>query len=500
MRFFSYDPKTDEWVNRAAYGQWNTIAPQGDRFFVGGYGHGFLLEWDPAKPWVRTVAGGSYTATIGWGYTDSEYYHFKGMIDEVRVYNRALSIDEIADPPKTGLVAYWPFDRGEGTLAADASGEGNDGKIHGAEWTEGKVGNALQFDGTDDWVAIPPAESLRFGDAVTVCAWVYPTPPHQRGYGGLINNIAGHANSRLLIMNNGSPLAQVSVAGKSQNANGPTVPANAWSQVVYVYDGANEYWVVNGVKGRTFPKTGAIYAPTNPMYLTEAHPDINRPHDLLATPDGKLVILAGTPGYGYTGGGLLFWDRTTRTRVLRTHEELLPEQSVMSLAMLPDGNVIGGSTTSAGTGGEKKAEQAELFILDPASKTIVWHEPLFPGAQNYTDLHSGSDGVIYGVVDRKTFFVFDPETRRVVYQKDMEEQFGPTNSQQGPRVFVNTPDGRIYMLFAKGIARVLPDTFDIRMEAESPVAIGPGGDFFQGRIYFGHGSHLYSWQVPAEGE
>ena len=35
--------------------------------------------------------------------------------------------------------------------------------------------------------------------------------------------------------------------------------------------------------------------------LAEAHPDINRPHDLLATPDGKLLILAGTPGYGYTG-------------------------------------------------------------------------------------------------------------------------------------------------------------------------------------------------------
>jgi hypothetical protein len=34
------------------------------------------------------------------------------------------------------------------------------------------------------------------------------------------------------------------------------------------------------------------------------------------------------------------------------------------------------------------------------------------------------------------------------------------------------------------------------MIAESPVSIGPGGDYLKGRIYFGHGSHVYSWPVP----
>ena len=57
MRFFSYDPAADSWVNRASYGQWNTVARQGDRFFVGGYGGGFLLEWDPAQEWVATEKG-----------------------------------------------------------------------------------------------------------------------------------------------------------------------------------------------------------------------------------------------------------------------------------------------------------------------------------------------------------------------------------------------------------------------------------------------------------
>jgi hypothetical protein len=37
------------------------------------------------------------------------------------------------------------------------------------------------------------------------------------------------------------------------------------------------------------------------------------------------------------------------------------------------------------------------------------------------------------------------------------------------------------------------------MLAESPVPIGPGGDLLNGRIYFGSGSHVYSYQVPARG-
>jgi len=32
--------------------------------------------------------------------------------------------------------------------------------------------------------------------------------------------------------------------------------------------------------------------------------------------------------------------------------------------------------------------------------------------------------------------------------------------------------------------------------AESPVRISPGGDIHEGRIYFGSGSHMYSYAVP----
>ena len=68
--------------------------------------------------------------------------YFEGRIDDVRIYNRALSEEEVADlyeleKPKptnekvtleTGLIAYYPFNGN----ANDESGNGNDGTVIGA--------------------------------------------------------------------------------------------------------------------------------------------------------------------------------------------------------------------------------------------------------------------------------------------------------------------------------------------------------------------------------
>ena len=294
MRFFSYDPKADRWINRAAFLQFNTIGRQGDRFFFGGYTHGFLLEWDPSKPWVDTVKD----------------------------------------------------------------------------------------------------------------------------------------------------------------------------------------------------KPGC-----NPLFLTECAPAINRPHRLFPHPDGKTVIMGGTPDYGLTGGGLLFWDREKRTRALLTHTDIIPQHSTISLAALPKGKLLGGTTTAPGTGGEKKAKEAELYIMDMASKKLDWHRVVFPGVQEYTDMCPGPKGLIYGIADRKKFFVFDAAKRKVVYEKDVAAEFGPTNAEQGPRVFVREPEGEIYVLFVKGVARIEPKSYAVTMLAESPVPINAGGDYLDGRIYFTSGSHLYSYKI-----
>jgi hypothetical protein len=216
---------------------------------------------------------------------------------------------------------------------------------------------------------------------------------------------------------------------------------------------------------------------------------------LLAHPDGRTIVLAGTPGYGYTGGGLFIWDRETESGTLLEHTDIIPEHSTMSLVALEGGKLLGGTTTMAGTGGEKKAEEAALYILDLPTRKVEWQSVAFPGAQDYTDMCAGPNGVVFGFADRKRFFVFDHEQCGVVHDRDVESEFGKTTSHQGPRVFVVTPDQEIYILFVRGIARLDPETYEITMVAESPVPIGLGGDVLDGRIYFGSGSHLYSYQL-----
>jgi hypothetical protein len=132
--------------------------------------------------------------------------HFEGVIDEARVYDRALGQDEIqadmttpvtdssssADPAHgatssivptaLGLVAAYSFDAGSGLTVADASGNGNVGTITGAIWTtQGRYGNGLSFDGTDDTVRVPASASLDTRSALTLSAWTWPSVP-QRGW------------------------------------------------------------------------------------------------------------------------------------------------------------------------------------------------------------------------------------------------------------------------------------------------------------------------------
>ena len=71
---------------------------------------------------------------IGAGHTS--YSNFNGTIDDVRIYNRALSAEEIQanmhdrlTGDELGLVGYWDFDEGVGQIVYDLSGNNNHGQL-----------------------------------------------------------------------------------------------------------------------------------------------------------------------------------------------------------------------------------------------------------------------------------------------------------------------------------------------------------------------------------
>ncbi len=73
---------------------------------------------------------------------------------------------------RQGLISWWRFDEGKGTISKDASNTGNDGTIYGAKWVAGKVNSALYFDGTDDYVDCGNDASLKLTGDFTVEIWV----------------------------------------------------------------------------------------------------------------------------------------------------------------------------------------------------------------------------------------------------------------------------------------------------------------------------------------
>lgn len=234
---------------------------------------------------------------------------------------------------------------------------------------------------------------------------------------------------------------------------------------------------------------------TNPSIIARSDLSTHRPVRILAYPDGKTIIMSGTPDYGYTGGGMLFWDQDKKTQMLLKDSAIIVDQTALSLVVLGGGKILGGTTTTPGTGGEKKANVAELFIMDMATKKIIWHNAILKGVQSYYDMSMGSDGLIYGMADAITFFVFDPVKKIIVHQEDTKTRFEGSVTNQSPRVFVKGPKGELYMLFKTGIVRIEYGSFKLTMIAKSPVPIDTGGAYLDGQIYFASGSHFYSYKL-----
>ena len=143
--------------------------------------------------YVDGVSQGSRSMTnitpvdyIGTGQTGGGDYHFNGQIDDLRIYNRALTSTDIQalynsgtaqrkTVSETNLIGHWTFDDASGDTATDSSGNNNTGTLQGdTTWTNGKKGTALSFDGDEDYVELSDSGFKASDTAITITAWVKP--------------------------------------------------------------------------------------------------------------------------------------------------------------------------------------------------------------------------------------------------------------------------------------------------------------------------------------
>ena len=143
-------------------------------------------------------------------------------------------------------VGIWLFDEGKGGVAADTSGNGNDGAITGAKWAEGKFGDALEFE-PPQVVTVEASDSLNFKNQMTIATWVYM-------YKGVSDTAIRRNGSYLLEVQSGGervPGGYVfgiwSSGGFTGGVWGKTVvEPEKWYHIVGLYDGSEMKLYVNG--------------------------------------------------------------------------------------------------------------------------------------------------------------------------------------------------------------------------------------------------------------
>jgi hypothetical protein len=249
---------------------WTHLAATYDNATLRVYINGTEIGRQPLTGSMVTTTGALRIGGNGlWG----EY--FDGILDEVRIYNRALTAVEIqADmglPVTSGLVAAYGFDEGSGTSASDASGKGHTAAITGASWAaQGRFGTALQFDGADDRVSVADSNALDVASRFTLEAWVNPTV--LTGWRTVMLKESPDGLAYALYANDNAPkpaaYARIAGEGASRTTSGPSpLPVNTWTHLAATYDGTTLRMFVNGAQAGSVPATGTLLQTTNPLSI-----------------------------------------------------------------------------------------------------------------------------------------------------------------------------------------------------------------------------------------
>lgn len=226
---------------------------------------------------------------------------------------------------------------------------------------------------------------------------------------------------------------------------------------------------------------------SNPLYVSYKGADPGwRPMAITAGKNGYIYIGA-VAGYGSLEGQLAIWN--TKTNTVQSLLNLIPDQSISSLAAGKMNIIYGGTSVSGGAGTKPTQKDAVLFIFDTVSRKVTSRIIPVPGAHTITNLIVASDGQLFGFADQK-LFEYDPATRHI-------KQLGRVN--YGPLIYnsiATGPNNNLYGLASKGIYVIDPSTGKTRLLHTTPKPITSGGALVGNTFYFGSTSDIYQYRLP----
>ena len=185
------------------------------------------------------------------------------------------------------LIGHWKLDDGEGVIAVDSSGNGNDGTLEdGPTFVDGQFRQALAFEGSR--VAIPASDSLTadlFQGSFTLSAWINPKRTGGTWQQIFRSMIAADTSNDTLFINNDGRLSWRGriggdwAGGMCETAS-DVVPADQWTHVAVTGDGTNFRIYVNGALSQesafqtTDGANATYYIGGDPTWLAESYAGI----------------------------------------------------------------------------------------------------------------------------------------------------------------------------------------------------------------------------------
>ncbi|MDD4476776.1 MAG: DUF1566 domain-containing protein [Patescibacteria group bacterium] len=204
---------------------------------------------------------------------------WKGGLDDVRIYNRALSLNEIKqlyalggakqasslqNAPttnnnlKSGLVGWWTFDGKDvnATTVFDKSGQGNNGTRNGGvAVSSGKIGQAGKFDGSNDYIDLGTQTTLNQQGSLTLSGWFKLNGDYTSSQSIITNSTGVVANYALVFGYNDYKLGLWNTADSPNIISNRSISDNYWHYFAVTRSGSSGNWVesiyIDGVLDKT---------------------------------------------------------------------------------------------------------------------------------------------------------------------------------------------------------------------------------------------------------
>lgn len=283
--FFSSGVSVDTTDVNIADNQWHHVDCVWDK--AGGQKYIYVDGVLEAQQAAATTDNFSSYGVLRIGAHPGPSQFWNGQIDDVRAYNRAISLAEakalheqydtapLLGSGQGGLVGYWKMDGN----AKDATPSANSGTVTGATLTtdrKGSANRAYSFNGSTNYLTVPHNAVIKPTQAITVSWWVAPS------------NITSTATQKMLSATEGGSYSSaitgstadtgclansvcffLNIAGTYRvvQTSRSVLSNGVWAHIAATYNGSSLTLYVNGSAVQSGSYTGAITQAGAPLCL-----------------------------------------------------------------------------------------------------------------------------------------------------------------------------------------------------------------------------------------